>query len=52
MCCLLPKLGIGQVRVPTNSRSLETLSRKVNKGVGIEMVHFLGDDLWTLARID
>ncbi|TYZ68300.1 hypothetical protein PybrP1_012851 [[Pythium] brassicae (nom. inval.)] len=26
--------------------------RKVNKGVGIEMVHFLGDDLWTLARID
>ncbi|GAB9473201.1 Fumarylacetoacetate hydrolase domain-containing protein 2 [Globisporangium polare] len=26
--------------------------RKQNKGIGIEMVHFLGDDLWTCARID
>ncbi|TDH67691.1 hypothetical protein CCR75_006886 [Bremia lactucae] len=26
--------------------------RNVNKGVAIEMVHFLGDDLWTCEHID
>lgn len=39
-------LGIGTTKMPTKEIS------RVNKGIGVEIVHFLGDGLWLMERLE
>lgn len=36
--------SVGLLKMPTDE------IRKVNKGIGVENVHYLGDDLWTNGK--
>ncbi|KUF79497.1 Malignant T-cell-amplified sequence 1 [Phytophthora nicotianae] len=38
--------------MPKKAPMVVAKCRNKNKGVAIEMVHFLGDDLWTCSHID
>ena len=38
-------VGVGILKIGTED------IKKVNKGVGVEVVSYLGDDLWTLEKI-
>ena len=38
-------VGIGITKLGTNDM------KKVNKGVGVETVHYLGDDLWAIQKL-
>jgi PUA domain protein len=46
-------LAIGEMKMSSENMfsfvyTFLTLSRKVNKGIGVDNIHFLGDGLWFL----